>query len=67
VSCFLVFAPAVLDRDEARVEVGEHHPVNIVGLYPLHRSEREFVRRHGLDAFWNLDWDLYDVTRQPAV
>jgi hypothetical protein len=64
---FLVFAPAVLDREDARVEVGEDHPVKIVGLYPLHRSEREFVRRHGLDAFWNLDWDPYDVTRQPAV
>jgi hypothetical protein len=64
---FLVFAPAVLDREDARVEVGTDHPVNIVGLYPLHRSEREFVTQHGLDSFWNLNWDPYDVTRQPAV
>jgi len=40
---FLVFAPAVLDREDTRVEVGEDHPVNIVGLYPIHRSERDFV------------------------
>lgn len=64
---FLVFAPAVFDRDDARVEMGEDHPVNIVVLYPLHRSKREFVTRHGLDASWNLDWDPYDVTRRLAV
>lgn len=64
---FLAFAPAVLDREDARVEVGKDHPVNIVGLYPHHHSEREFVRRHGPAAFWNLEWDPYDVTRRPAV
>jgi hypothetical protein len=64
---FFVFSPAVLGREDTRVEVGDDHPVNIVGLYPIHRSEREFIKLHGLDAFWNLDWDPYDVARQPAV
>ena len=64
---FVVFAPAVLDRDSATVEVGDDHPLHVQGLYPVHASEREFIRTHGLQAFWQLDWDLYDVTRAPVA
>lgn len=64
---FVAFAPAVVERDDARIEVGDHHPVNLVGLYPTYLSERHFIRQHGLKAFWQLEWDPYDVTRPPAV
>jgi hypothetical protein len=64
---FVAFAPSVLDRDDARVEVGDGHPINLVGLYPTFLSERQFIRQRGLEAFWKLDWDPYDVGRGPAV
>ena len=64
---FVVFAPLALDQDDARIDVGEDLPVNVVGMYPTHASEREFIKEHGLEAFWQLDWDAYDVTRPPAV
>jgi hypothetical protein len=64
---FAVFAPLALDPDDARVDVGDDLPVVIVGMYPTHAVEREFISAHGLEAFWKLDWDPYDVTRPPAV
>lgn len=64
---FVVFAPAVIDREDARIEVGDDHPVHLAGLYPTHRIEREFIRERGLAAFWKLDWNPYDVSRPPAV
>lgn len=64
---FVAFAPLVLDREAATVDVGDDLPVRIVGLYPVHASERAFVAAHGLEAFWRLDWDPYDVTRAPAA
>lgn len=64
---FVVFAPAVLDRVSATVDLGDDHPVHVQGLYPVHRSERELIRERGLEAFWALDRDLYDVTRGPAA
>ncbi len=36
-------------------------------MYPIHEAEGQYIRDHGLQSFWNLDWDLYDVTRHPAV
>lgn len=64
---FVVFAPAVLDREDARVEVGDDHPINVVGLYSTYLSERQFIRERGLEAFWKQDWDIYDVGRPPVV
>ena len=65
---FVVFAPAVLGRDDSvGIDVGDALPVSIQGVYPIHQSERAFIRDHGLEAFWNQDWDPYDVTRRPAV
>lgn len=63
---FVVFAPIMLDRDDSRVDVGDDLPINIVGMYPTYASERRFIAERGLEAFWRLDWDPYDVTR-PAV
>ena len=49
------------------IDVGDELPVNIQGVYPIHRSELAYMREHGLEAFWDRDWDPYDVTRPPAV
>ncbi|TDP96112.1 suppressor of fused domain protein [Labedaea rhizosphaerae] len=67
---FVVFAPVVLDREDyEHIPVGNdpEDVVTIVGCYPVHDTERRFVQEHGLEAFWGLDWDPYDVTRPPAV
>lgn len=68
-SSFVVFTPAALERDDfLGLDVGDGDVVNIAGLYPLHPSERAYLREHGLEAFWTAtDWDPYDVTRAPAV
>jgi hypothetical protein len=41
---FVAFAPAVVSRDAARIEVGDDLPIHLIGLYPTYRSERQFVR-----------------------
>ncbi|WP_426762769.1 hypothetical protein ACP3TD_10260 [Pseudarthrobacter sp. 1G09] len=67
-TAFVIFAPAVLDRaDFADINVGETRPINICGLYPIHEAERLFIHDHGLEAFWQLGWDPYDVGRPPVV
>ena len=65
---FVVFAPAVLGRDDSEgIDVGDELPLTIQGVYPIHQSEQAFIHEHGLEAFWNRDWDPYDVTRPPAA
>jgi len=64
----VVFAPAVLDRgDYERIEVGDDDTITIVGVFPIHASERLFIVDHGLDEFWQLGWDMVDVTRASMV
>lgn len=64
---FVVFAPIALGAEDARIQVDEGLPVVITGMYPTHASERAFIAEHGLEAFWKLDWDPYDVARPPVV
>jgi hypothetical protein len=65
---FAIFAPAVLDRsDYTGIDVGEALSVNICGLYPIHEAERRYIHSLGLEAFWKLDWDPYDVRRRSVV
>jgi len=65
---FVVFAPIGLDREDAvGIDVGAELPLNIMGLYPIHQSERVYIDEHGLEPFWQLDWDPYDVTRGPVA
>ena len=64
---FAIFAPLAIERDDAKVDVGDKLPIHIVGCYPTHSSERRFIGEKGLEAFWELDWDPYDVSRSPAV
>jgi hypothetical protein len=67
-SAFVVFAPAVLDRtDFLKIDVGDALPINLQGLYPIHETERQWIKRHGLEAFCQLDWDPYDVGRPVAI
>jgi Suppressor of fused protein (SUFU) len=64
----VVFAPAVLDRDDYEgIEVGEDDKITIVGIFPIHDSERRFIVDHGLEEFWQLGWDMVDVTRASMV
>lgn len=64
---FVVFGPLAFDPDDARADVGDDLPIVIVGMYPTYAIEREFIAENGLEAFWKLEWDPYDVARPPAV
>lgn len=64
---FVVFAPLVVGPEDSSVDVGDDLPINIVGLYPTYASERRFITEHGLEAFWRLDWDPYDITRDAVA
>lgn len=63
---FVVFAPIALDLADAHVDVGDELPIHIVGMYPTYASERQLIAKHGLEAFWQKQWDPYDVTRPPV-
>ena len=67
-SAFVVFVPGVLDRDDyEEIELGAGDLLSIVGVYPVHDSERRFIVDHGLEEFWRLGWDPYDVSRPAMV
>ena len=66
-SAFAIFAASVVPPDQQAVDVGEDRPIRIVGAYPVHAEEAAWIGEHGLEAFWKLDWDLYDVARPPVV
>jgi hypothetical protein len=67
-TAFVVFLPAVLDREDYdAIELGLDDIVNIVGIYPIHESERRFIVDHGLEEFWRLGWNPYDVSRAAMV
>lgn len=66
-SSFVIFAPAILDRaDYLNIDIGDTMPIHLQGVYPIHETERVWIKQHGLAAFWQLDWDPYDVAR-PSV
>ena len=56
----------MVDPERSKVDAGDDLPIIIVGMYPTYASERRFINDKGLEAFWRLDWDPYDVNR-PAV
>ena len=69
-SSFVIFAPMVLEREDyldIQVSDDPEDVISIAGCYPVHDVERQFIQERGLEAFWELDWDPYDVTRPPAV
>ncbi|MEV1290082.1 suppressor of fused domain protein [Micromonospora sp. NPDC049679] len=71
-TAFVVFAPAVLDSADCRIDVSVpghegHDIIHLAGMYPIHQAERQYIGEHGLESFWKLDWDPYDVSRSPAI
>jgi hypothetical protein len=67
-TAFVIFAPAALERTAyLNIDVGDDLPINIAGCYPIHESERQYIRANGLEAFWELDCDMYDIHRQPVA
>ncbi len=65
-TAFVTFAPASLDPDDEEIDVGDGK-IFLTGCYPIYESERQFIHKHGLEDFWKLDWDLYDVRRPPVA
>jgi hypothetical protein len=71
-TAFVVFAPAVVDRDDCRIDVSipgdeGHDVIHLAGMYPIYEVELQYIAAHDLKSFWDLDWDPYDVARVPAV
>jgi Suppressor of fused protein (SUFU) len=69
-TAFVIFSPAVLDRADCRIDVSlegheGHDVIYLMGAYPIHEVERQYIEAHGLEAFWKRQWDMYDV-RRPA-
>lgn len=65
-TAFAIFAPAVMNQDDATVDVGEDLPIHIAGCYPIHESEYQFIGDEGLQAFFSRKFNPFDVKR-PAV
>ncbi|WP_442812411.1 suppressor of fused domain protein [Streptomyces sp. NBC_01210] len=57
----------LLDLSGREVDAKPRDLVEIVGAYPIHSSEREFVYSRGFDAFWSLGWDRFNPARTPVA
>lgn len=67
-TAFLLHHPLTLRwEDYTRIDVGDTLPITLLACIPIHDVERRFLLEHGEDAFWELDWDPFDVRRPPAV
>jgi hypothetical protein len=64
-SAFLIFAPAVLQKDQyLNVDIGTDYKVSIAGLYPIYKEEIEVYNKIGLEKFWkHPDFDPFNVNR----
>lgn len=67
-TAFAIFAPPFPpEKERCRIDVGDDLPIYLAGCYPIHETEGDFINRRGLEEFWKLDWDAYDVQRGPVV
>ena len=71
-SAFVVYAPSVLDPEYCAIDVSiagheGHDIVHLMGMYPIHEVERQWIKENSLKAFWQLGWDPYDTKRPPVV
>jgi hypothetical protein len=57
----------LLDPEEGREFPAVIGMVEILGAYPIYASERDFVRSHGFDTFWGMEWDRADPARGAVV
>ncbi|QUF03759.1 hypothetical protein KCV87_31060 [Actinosynnema pretiosum subsp. pretiosum] len=44
---------------------GGDSPLRVVGVYPIHSVEREFVYKNGFSSFWGMEWDRLSLEREP--
>jgi hypothetical protein len=51
-SGFVVFAPSLLDRAQAKIEL-DRCTVNLVGMYPVYAGEAALIQRDGFDTWWS--------------
>jgi len=67
-SAFLVFTPAILQPVAfLGIDIGAEKPINLMGMHPLHESERAVLAELGLEQFWkHPSFDLWDVNRAPV-
>lgn len=63
---FLVFAPAILEREDfVDIDIGQDYKINIAGLYPIYASEMDYIDKYGLEKFWkHPNHELYNVNRK---
>lgn len=62
-SAFLVFAPAGLSREQARLELPTK-VVQLTGVYPIYQRELALLAREGLERFWGrAEFDPLDPHR----
>lgn len=66
-TAFAMFAPTFPEDPNDEIDVGDALPLGLTGCYPIHASEMDFISRRGLEEFWKLEWDAFDVHRGPAV
>jgi hypothetical protein len=66
---FLVFAPAVLKKEEyLNIDIGLPYKINIAGLYPIYSSELAVIADMGLKNYWHHPgFDCFSVTRGRIV
>ena len=61
---FFVFAPSILEREQAQVHMPDY-TVNISGMYPIYMEEVAVLEEIGLEKFWHHDnFDMYNVNRK---
>ncbi|MFD0636467.1 suppressor of fused domain protein [Catenulispora yoronensis] len=63
-SVLLAESPDVVNGGVVPIDDGA---VAIIGAYPIHASEKEFIGQNGFDTFWALTWDRYDPLRSSTV
>lgn len=69
----LLLADPLPDWGRHTLEIGlgrgseDSDRVDLVGVFLLHASEREFVKKNGFEALWALPWDRLDPMRPPIV
>jgi len=62
-TAFLVFAPSIIDQENARVELPDR-TINVVQMYPIYEQEIDMIKFAGISAFLDELHNPYDVRRK---
>lgn len=65
-SAFVVFAPTIMDRNEATVELTQWK-IHVAQLYPIYEKEVSFIESDGLQAFFSHAGVDYTDVRRPLL